>query len=109
MTIHDVRAWWPKIIQSEPGFRELPIDLVSTGTGEPLIDLSQVSDELNAASADADLVILEGMGRGIESNFDARFTCDALNIAMIKDTIIARRVGGKVFDVVCKFRAAGAS
>ena len=108
MTIHDVREWWPRIVNIEPSFRELPIDLVSTGTGEPLIDLSQVSDELNAASADSDLVIIEGMGRGIESNFDAAFTCDALNIAMIKDTIIAKRVGGKVFDVVCKYRTGSA-
>jgi type II pantothenate kinase len=104
MTIHDVHAWWPRIIQIEPSFANLAIDLVSTGTGEPLIDLSKVSGELNAAAADADLVIIEGMGRGIESNLGARFTCDALNIAMIKDTIIAKRAGGKVFDLVCKFR-----
>ena len=104
MTIHDVRAWWPRIIETEASFGALPIGLVSTGTGEPLIDLAQVSEELNAASVDADLVIIEGMGRGIESNLDARFSCDALNIAMIKDTIIAKRTGGKVFDVVCRFR-----
>ena len=104
MTIHDVRGWWPRIIETEASFRALPIELVSTGTGEPLIDLAQVSEELNAASVDADLVIIEGMGRGIESNLDARFSCDALNIAMIKDTIIAKRTGGKVFDVVCRFR-----
>jgi len=104
MTIHDVRGWWPRIIETEASIRALPIELVSTGTGEPLIDLAQVSEELNAASVDADLVIIEGMGRGIESNLDARFSCDALNIAMIKDTIIAKRTGGKVFDVVCRFR-----
>jgi type II pantothenate kinase len=63
-----------------------------------------VSPELNEAAADADLVILEGMGRGIESNFDAAFSCDALNIAMIKDAMTARQMGGKLFDVVCRFR-----
>lgn len=104
MTIHDARAWWPRIVEREPDFASLPIALVGTGTGEPLIDLSNVSEELNDASRDADLVILEGMGRGVESNLDARFTCDALNIAMIKDEVIARRVGGKVFDVICQFR-----
>ena len=46
----------------------------------------------------------EGMGRGVESNFDARFTCDALNIAMIKDAMVARRCGGKMFDLVCRYR-----
>jgi type II pantothenate kinase len=84
----------------------LPIELVSTGTGEPLIDLAAVSDELNDAARDADLVILEGMGRGVESNLNARFSCDALNLAMIKDEAVARRAGGKVFDLVCRFRAA---
>lgn len=104
MTIGDLREWWPKVVRTESSFGKLPITLCSTGTGEPLIDLAAVSDELNAASADADLVILEGMGRGIESNLDAEFTCDALNIAMIKDEAVARRVNGKVFDVVCRFR-----
>ena len=73
MTIHDVNAWWPKIVEAEPSLADLPIQRVSTGTGEPLIDLSEVSAELNAAAADADLVILEGMGRGVESNLDAQF------------------------------------
>jgi uncharacterized protein with ATP-grasp and redox domains len=104
MTIDDVNAWWPRLVDAEPSLAQLPIDRISTGTGEPLIDLIAVSDELNAAAADADLVILEGMGRGVESNLDARFACDAMNLAMIKDTMIAKRNGGKLFDVVCRFR-----
>jgi hypothetical protein len=66
--------------------------------------LSEVSDELNHVAENADLLILEGMGRGVESNFDASFTCDTLNIAMIKDVAVAKRMGGRVFDVVCRFR-----
>ncbi len=105
MTIADVRAWWPRIIQVEPTMANLPIDMVSTGTAEPLIDLSAVSPELNAAASDADLVILEGMGRGVESNLEAGFSCDAVHLAMIKDTAVAARHGGRVFDVVCRYRA----
>lgn len=104
MTIHDIRAWWPRVLEMEPSLRDLPISAVSSGTGEPLIDLLEVSAELNAAAADADLVILEGMGRGVESNLYARFSCDALNIAMIKDPAVARHVGGELFDLVCRFR-----
>ena len=104
MTIDDIAAWWPRVLEVEPSLAGLPIVPVSTGTGEPLIDLSQVSDELNAAAADADLVILEGMGRGVESNLDASFNCDAINLAMIKDTMIAQRNGGKLYDVICRFR-----
>jgi type II pantothenate kinase len=104
MTVADVRAWWPKILETEPSLSRLPIGIVSTGTGEPLIDLSEVSDDLNCAAENADLIILEGMGRGVESNLDAQFTCETLNIAMIKDVAVAKRLGGRVFDVVCKFK-----
>jgi type II pantothenate kinase len=104
MTIHDVRVWWPRIIDVEPSLAELPIRCITTGTGEPLIDLGQVSDELNAASVDADFVILEGLGRGVESNLEAKFSCDALNIAMLKDEGVAQRHLGRMFDLVCRFR-----
>jgi uncharacterized protein with ATP-grasp and redox domains len=106
MTIHDVNAWWPRILEVEPSLRDLPIERVSSGTGEPLIDLLKVSSELNRAAVDADLVILEGMGRGVESNIDARFNCDAVNLAMLKDAEVAGRLGGKLYDVVCQFNAA---
>ena len=106
MTIHDVRAWWPRIVEAEPSLAGLPIRAVSTGTGEPLIDLAGVSEELNRAAADADLVVLEGMGRGVESNLSAEFSCDALNLAMLKDVAVSKRAGGKLYDVVCRFRAA---
>jgi uncharacterized protein with ATP-grasp and redox domains len=104
MSVHDVRAWWPRILNAEPSLGDLSFEIVSTGTAEPLIDLANVSDELNRASADADLVILEGMGRAVESNFTAAFSCDALKIAMIKVPIVAERLGGKLYDVVCKFQ-----
>jgi type II pantothenate kinase len=107
MTIHDVRDWWPRILAIEPSMAGLPITLVSTGTGEPLIDLSAVSAELNTAAADADLCILEGMGRGVESNLDARLKCDTINLAMLKDLMVAKRLSGKVFDIVCRFRTGG--
>jgi uncharacterized protein with ATP-grasp and redox domains len=104
MSIHDLRAWWPRILKIEPSIAQLPIEFVTTGTSEPLIDLSRVSPELNDAANDADLVVLEGMGRGVESNLDAEFACDALNIAMIKDQMVAHHAGGKLFDLVCRFR-----
>lgn len=104
MTVYDVRRWWPRVLDVEPSIASLPITIVSTGAGEPLIDLARVSADLNEAARDADLVILEGMGRGVESNLDAAFSCDAVNLAMIKDTMIARRLSGKLYDVVCRFR-----
>jgi len=103
MTIHDVAAWWPRIIAVEPSLASLPIHPVTSGTGESLIDLGQVSPQLNQAACDADLLILEGMGRAVESNLDAAFTCDTLKIAMVKDPMVAQRCHGKIYDLVCRF------
>lgn len=105
MTIAEVNAWWPRILAAESSLAGLPIEFIATGTNEPLIDLSQISPELNAASADADLVIIEGMGRGVESNLEAEFSCDALIVAMIKDPAVVQRCGGKMLDCVCRFRS----
>jgi type II pantothenate kinase len=78
----------------------------ASGNDAPLIDLSQVSAELAAAATDADLLILEGMGRAIETNLHARFTCDCLKLAMIKERHLSDMLGGKLFDCVCRFEPA---
>ncbi len=104
MTIHDVKRWWGRMTHDEPSLESCNIELVSTGTSEPLIDLAKVSHELNQAAVGADLVIVEGMGRGVESNLDAEFNCSAANLAMIKDQMVAKRQNGKLYDVICRFR-----
>jgi len=78
-------------------------EVVSTGSDVPLLDLSEVSDELNAAAEGADMVILEGMGRAVESNFDAAFRVDALRLAILKDEAVATHAGGRLYDCVCKY------
>jgi damage-control phosphatase, subfamily II, stand-alone protein len=84
----------------EAGFFEV----VSTGSDTPLIDFADVSDELNDAAKDADLIILEGMGRGIESNIDAEFTVDTLHLGLIKDPRVAAELNGEMYDCVCKYK-----
>ena len=83
--------------------RDGQFQLVASGNGTPLIDLTQIAGDLAAASADADFVILEGMGRALESNFDAPLTCDALKLGMVKEDYVAKMFGGKMYDVVCRF------
>ena len=78
--------------------------VVATGTRAPLLDLSKLSEACVAATADADLIMLHGMGRAIESNFDAEFRCDALWTAVLKDEAVAARLGGRVFDCVFRFQ-----
>lgn len=79
------------------------ITAVGTGYGHPLIDLSNVSEECNEAAADCDLIVLEGMGRAIESNFCTAFRCDSLRLAMIKNEAVAQYYGFRMFDLVCRW------
>ena len=82
------------------------IATVASGCGAPLIDLSRISEACNAAARQADYIILEGMGRSIESNYRVRFTCDTLKIALLKDRVVAERLGGSLYDQVCRFELA---
>ncbi|KAI4375444.1 hypothetical protein MLD38_013310 [Melastoma candidum] len=75
----------------------------NSGNDLPVIDLASVSQELAYLANDADLVILEGMGRGIETNLYAQFKCDSLKIGMVKHPEVAHFLGGRLYDCVFKF------
>lgn len=77
--------------------------VVSSGSGLPVIDLSALSPGLAAACEGADLVVLEGMGRAIETNLGAAFACDALKIGMVKHPEVAAALGGRMLDCVLRF------
>ena len=79
------------------------IIIADSGGVAPLIDLRHLSESVCAHSTDADIVFLEGMGRGLESNFHSAFTVEAVKLCMIKQQIVADRHGGKLFDTVFRF------
>ncbi|KAM0979547.1 hypothetical protein ACFX13_015672 [Malus domestica] len=82
----------------------VPLMVVENGCGSPCIDLRQVSSELAAAAKKADLVILEGMGRALHTNFNAKFKCDALKLAMVKNQRLAQKlIQGNIYDCVCRY------
>lgn len=92
---------------SKDNSSSVPLMVVENGSGSPCIDLRQVSSELAAVAKEADLVILEGMGRSLHTNFNARFKCDALKLAMVKNQRLAEKlVKGKIYDCVCRFEPA---
>lgn len=85
----------------------VPLMVVENGCGSPCIDLRQVSSELAAAAKDADLVILEGMGRSLHTNYNAQFKCDALKLAMVKNQRLAEKlIKGNIYDCVCRYEPA---
>jgi type II pantothenate kinase len=79
---------------------------VSSGGWAPLLDLTDLSGDCVAAVGDADLIILHGMGRAVESNFEARFSCDVLRMAVLKDEAVAQRLGARLFDCVFQLQVA---
>lgn len=80
--------------------------VVPSGSGSPCLDLRRVSDTLADATVGADLVVIEGMGRSVHTNYNTRLRCDCLKLAMIKNKHVAEMLcGGAVYDCVCRFDA----
>ncbi|CAI0471301.1 unnamed protein product [Linum tenue] len=77
--------------------------IANSGNDLPVIDLASVSQELAYLASDADLVVLEGMGRGIETNLYAQFKCDSVKIGMVKHPEVAQFLGGRLYDCVFKY------
>lgn len=47
-----------------------------------------------------DLIILEGMGRSLHTNLNARLAVDSLKLAVVKNAWLAQRLGGPLFSVI---------
>ncbi|ESO96157.1 hypothetical protein LOTGIDRAFT_116077 [Lottia gigantea] len=82
--------------------------VMENGQGSPCLDLRLIDYDLvnTMKKLETDLVILEGMGRAVHTNFQARFSCDVLKIAVIKNKWLANRLGGDMFNVMFKFEKA---
>ena len=84
------------------------LQMVPSGNWAPLIDLKRISPELAdvAAKERVDLVVLEGMGRAIESNLNAKFSCEVLKLAMVKDQGVAEGIEAEIFDLMMRYEPA---
>ncbi|KAJ9573501.1 hypothetical protein L9F63_009065, partial [Diploptera punctata] len=78
---------------------------METAQGGPSLDLSRLNLDLAKAmsSHEVDLLVLEGMGRALHTNLLAKFTCECLKLAVIKNRWLATRLGGDTFSVLCKY------
>ena len=54
-----------------------------------------------------DLIVLEGMGRAIHTNFHTKFKCESLKVAVLKNRWLAQHLGGDMFSVVFKYETIG--
>ena len=98
------------IVRGAAEFREMGdrgvLEVLSTGSADPLIELSHLEGGFCQRVADADLVVLEGMGRGLESNWNARLSCETWRVAVVKTEAVARRRGVAMYDGVFRRDAA---
>ncbi|PKA60375.1 Uncharacterized protein AXF42_Ash008435 [Apostasia shenzhenica] len=77
--------------------------VANSGNDLPVIDLTSVSPDLAYLAGDADLVVLEGMGRAIETNLYVQMKCDSIKIGMVKHPEVAQFLGGRLYDCVFKY------
>jgi len=80
--------------------------VIASGNSTPLIDLTRLTKQCAETLGDADLIILHGMGRAVESNYHAAFSRDCLRSAVLKVGAVARRLGGRLFDCVFQLQPA---
>ena len=93
------------------------ISCISSGQTSTLLDLTRVSHQLceyvssvKDVTDDEWLVVLDGMGRSLESNWNAssymKPGVDVLSLAMVKSEINALRLGAEVYDCVVRLNTA---
>ncbi|XP_059610654.1 4'-phosphopantetheine phosphatase [Phlebotomus argentipes] len=82
--------------------------VLPNGQSGPCLNLRTLTPELSEAMVrhETDLLIIEGMGRALHTNLYAKFTCDTLKLAVVKNKWWANRLGGDTFSVICKYESA---
>ncbi|XP_078695396.1 4'-phosphopantetheine phosphatase-like isoform X1 [Branchiostoma floridae x Branchiostoma belcheri] len=81
------------------------LKVMASGAASPCLDLSRIDEMLSqeCQRRGVDLVVLEGMGRAIHTNYHAAFSCESLKLAVLKNKWLANRLGGDVFSVIFKY------
>lgn len=81
------------------------LQVLDSGQSSPCLDLSRINVEVARRMRElgTDLVVLEGMGRAVHTNLEARFCCEAIKAAVIKNHWLAQRLGGAMFSVVFRY------
>ncbi|KAF5826462.1 hypothetical protein DUNSADRAFT_3028 [Dunaliella salina] len=107
ITAEELQAVVQEAARLDNSFRQASqegkLAVVSSGSDLPVIDLRLLSQEVVDCAQDVDLVILEGMGRSIETNLNAGLRCDSMRIGMVKHPEVATCLKGRLLDCVCKF------
>uniref|UniRef100_A0A1I7TB03 4'-phosphopantetheine phosphatase n=1 Tax=Caenorhabditis tropicalis TaxID=1561998 RepID=A0A1I7TB03_9PELO len=108
LTYREMVKWAPELKEADEDLAKF-IDseqmmFVQSGQESPCLDARRVHQDLNdtVEKYQTDLVVIEGMGRALHTNFNVQFKVDSLKAAVIKTQWLADRLGGKMFSVVFK-------
>ncbi|KAJ3064126.1 hypothetical protein HDU98_000142 [Podochytrium sp. JEL0797] len=82
------------------------LKVIGTGSASPCLDLRRINEELANECREVDFVVIEGMGRAIHTNFDAKFSVDCLKIAVFKNPQVAEDLGASMYDGIRIFERA---
>ncbi|XP_037958258.1 4'-phosphopantetheine phosphatase [Teleopsis dalmanni] len=81
--------------------------LVVYGNGQrgPCLDMRNLPLKLCEAihKYETDLLVIEGMGRALHTNLYAKFNCETLKLAVVKNKWLAQYLGGDTFSVICRY------
>lgn len=109
VTYSELVALMPKVTGLCPEFEQFLTDedliLHDNESSSPCLNLKTVPTKLVEIlrAKNCDLLIFEGMGRAIHTNYNSQFRIDSIKLAVLKNKWIAGKYGGKLFDVVCKY------
>lgn len=84
---------------------EVPGVLLVLAQPQPLPSQSRLDKGLATLVRErsADLVVIEGMGRAVHTNYHAALRCESLKLAVLKNAWLAERLGGPLFSVIFKY------
>ena len=107
ITSHELRILISQIASISPIIKaaqeSCTLRVVENGLGSPCLDLSRVSQNIADECADCDLIVLEGMGRAIHTNFTSEFSIESLKLAVIKNKWLCEKFNCPMFAGVCKY------
>ncbi|XP_046754003.1 4'-phosphopantetheine phosphatase isoform X2 [Diprion similis] len=85
--------------------KERRLIAMETAQAGPCLDLSRLNLDLCLAMVrnNVDLMVIEGMGRSLHTNLHAKMKCECLKLAVVKNRWLARRLGGDMYAVICKY------
>jgi len=106
VTADELKLLLQRVALIDPKLPVNRIHILAQGSSGPCLDMRRVDAKFASESADADFVVIIGMGRSIHTNFHARFHVPSLKLAVFKNKSAAEYLGANNYDGMCLFEDA---